>query len=62
MADRGKFSDLFGSWRKILRLSRKPDREEFMLLLKLNLIGFTIVGSIGYVIHILATVVIPGIF
>lgn len=62
MAEKGKFSDLLGSWRRILKLSRKPDREEFMLLLKLNLLGFTIVGSIGYIVHIMATVVLPGIF
>jgi len=62
VAEKGKFSDLLGSWRRILKLSRKPDREEFMLLLKLNLLGFTIVGSIGYIVHIMATVVLPGIF
>ncbi len=53
--------DLFGSWRKIIRLSRKPDREEFNLLLKLNLLGFTLVGSIAYIIHIIATVVAPAL-
>jgi protein transport protein SEC61 subunit gamma-like protein len=47
------------AWRRILMLSRKPDEEEFNLLLRLNALGFLLVGSIGYLIH-LAYVLISG--
>jgi protein transport protein SEC61 subunit gamma-like protein len=57
----GKLKEMLSMWRRILKLSRKPDTEEFKLLLKLNLLGFTLVGSIADVIHILVTVVFPAI-
>ncbi|MCI4396682.1 MAG: protein translocase SEC61 complex subunit gamma [Desulfurococcales archaeon] len=56
-----KFKDMLTMWRRILKLSRKPDNDEFKLLLKLNLLGFTLVGSIAYVIHIMVSVVLPAI-
>ncbi len=46
-------------WRRILMLSRKPDEEEFNLLLRLNIMGFFLVGGIGYLIH-LAYVLLTG--
>jgi len=56
-----KLKDMFAMWRRIWKLSRRPDSEEFKLLLRLNLLGFTLVGSIAYIIHILVTVVFPAI-
>ncbi len=56
-----KIGEMLGSWKKILKLSRKPDRKEFMLLLKMNFLGFTLVGSIAYIIHVMAAIVIPSI-
>ena len=49
----------FSMWKKILELSRRPSEEEFNLLLKLNLLGFTLVGGIAYIIH-LASVLLGG--
>ncbi|MEM1619962.1 MAG: protein translocase SEC61 complex subunit gamma [Fervidicoccaceae archaeon] len=49
------------AWRRVLRLARKPDGEEFKLLLRLSLIGFAIVGGIAYVVHLLATLVFPSL-
>ncbi|MCE4602689.1 MAG: protein translocase SEC61 complex subunit gamma [Desulfurococcales archaeon] len=40
------------AWRRILVLARRPDEEEFRLLTKLNLLGFTVVGGIAYIIHL----------
>ena len=44
------------TWRT-LKLTRKSDKEEFMLYLKLVLIGFGIVGAIGFIIYYLASVI-----
>lgn len=56
-----RFKETIGSWRRIFRLARKPEREEFTLLLKLNFLGFTLVGTIAYIIHVIATLVAPSI-
>ncbi|AFH43258.1 protein translocase SEC61 complex subunit gamma [Fervidicoccus fontis] len=59
--EESKIKEMLSMWRKILKLSRRPDKEEFNLLLKLNIIGFTLVGTIAYIIHIMVTVVLPAI-
>ncbi len=56
-----RIKTMINMWGKIIKLSRKPEKEEFNLLLKLNFMGFALVGGIAYIIHILATVIIPGI-
>lgn len=40
---------------RVLKLTRKSDRAEFMLYLKLVLLGAGIVGAIGFVIYFLAS-------
>lgn len=50
----GLSSFLSSAWRT-LKLTRKSDREEFMLYLKLVCLGFGIVGTIGFIIYFLAS-------
>jgi protein translocase SEC61 complex gamma subunit len=45
---------LQATWR-VLKLTRKSDREEFFLYMKLVLIGFGIVGAIGFIIYFIAS-------
>ncbi len=47
-----KLKEYWTAWKRILVLARRPDEEEFMLLTKLNFLGFTLVGSIAYIIHL----------
>ncbi len=49
---RGKIKSYIEAWRSIILLARRPDDEEFGLLLRLNVLGFTLVGGIGYIIHL----------
>ncbi|MEN2999265.1 MAG: protein translocase SEC61 complex subunit gamma [Acidilobaceae archaeon] len=51
---------LVTSWRRILTLSRKPDSEEYALLLKLVLIAFGLVGLMGYAIHMIYVFLTSG--
>ena len=44
---------LQSTWRT-LKLTRKSDREEFSLYLKLVFLGFGVVGAIGFVIYFVA--------
>ena len=48
-----KIREYINAWRRILVLARRPDEEEFMLLTKLNFLGFTLVGGIAYIIHLM---------
>ena len=45
---------LTATWRT-LKLTRKSDREEFFLYMKLVLLGFGIVGTIGFIIYFIAS-------
>jgi protein translocase SEC61 complex gamma subunit len=47
---------LEATWRT-LKLTRKSDKEEFLLYLKLVLMGFGIVGAIGFIIYYVASVI-----
>ena len=53
--------DFLKSMGSVLRLSKKSDREQFMLYLKLVLLGVAVVGTIGFVIKFISTV-LPTIF
>jgi protein translocase SEC61 complex gamma subunit len=46
---------------RTLKLTRKSDREEFMLYLKLVLLGFGVVGAIGFIIYFLAAMLMLAI-
>ena len=44
------------AWRT-LKLTRKSDREEFFLYMKLVLLGFGIAGAIGFIIYFVASMI-----
>jgi protein translocase SEC61 complex gamma subunit len=45
----------FSSAWRTLKLTRKSDKEEFMLYLKLVVLGFGLVGAIGFIIYFVAS-------
>jgi protein transport protein SEC61 subunit gamma-like protein len=45
----------------VLKLSRKSDKEEFMLYLRLVLLGIAVVGTIGFLIKLVSSA-LPTIF
>ncbi len=47
----GRVRHMVIMWRRIIALSSKPSRDEYLLLLRLSLLGFALLGSIGYVVH-----------
>ena len=46
---------------RVLKLTRKPTREEFSVIAKVAGAGILLIGFIGFIIYILITV-IPGWF
>jgi len=45
---------------RTLKLSSKPDRTELWLSIKISLLGIGAVGLIGFVIKLMASVILPG--
>ncbi len=48
--------ELIESWRKIVMLASKPDREELMLSIKIIFLGFAVVGVISFIIKYVASI------
>ncbi|MEM2025363.1 MAG: protein translocase SEC61 complex subunit gamma [Desulfurococcaceae archaeon] len=47
------FRELVESWRKILQISSKPTREEYLAILKVTFIGLTAIGVVAFIIRII---------
>jgi protein transport protein SEC61 subunit gamma-like protein len=50
-----------GEYIRVLKLTRKPTRDEFTVIAKVAGAGILLVGFIGFIIYILITV-LPGWF
>jgi len=50
-----------GEYIRILKLTRKPTRDEFLVIAKVAGAGILLIGFIGFIIYILITVM-PGWF
>ncbi|VVB93019.1 Protein translocase subunit SecE [uncultured archaeon] len=50
-----------GEYVRVLKLTRKPSREEFTVIAKVAGAGILLIGFIGFIIYLLITV-IPGWF
>ncbi|HEY9205527.1 MAG TPA: protein translocase SEC61 complex subunit gamma [Candidatus Methanoperedens sp.] len=46
---------------RVLKLTRKPSREEFTVIAKVAGAGILLIGFIGFVIYLLISV-LPGVF
>lgn len=50
-----------GKYGRVLKMARKPTEEEFAKSSKITGIGILVVGAIGFVIFLLATLLAPWI-
>ena len=46
----------FEEWRRVLRITKKPDAMEFKTIVKVSGLGMSIIGVIGFVIQMLREV------
>lgn len=53
--------DMLKAMASVIRVTKKSDREQFLLYLKLVLLGLAVVGTIGFLIKLLSTA-LPTIF
>lgn len=44
-------------YRRVLKITRKPDREEFTMSAKVTGAGILIIGAIGFLIYVGATMI-----
>lgn len=42
-------------YKRVLRLARKPSREEFNMIAKISMAGIGLIGTLGFVIYALLT-------
>ena len=54
-------SEFLKSMMSVIRLSKKSDRDQFVLYLKLVLLGVGVVGTIGFLVKFISTV-LPTVF
>ncbi|MCS7098039.1 MAG: protein translocase SEC61 complex subunit gamma [Candidatus Methanomethyliaceae archaeon] len=53
-----KLSEILYAINRVLKLSRKPDFDEFKLSLRVCFLGLIIVGTFGFLIQIMATLML----
>ena len=46
---------------RVLKLARKPSREEFSMIAKVSMAGIGLIGAMGFVIYALLTEVLPRV-
>lgn len=51
-------SDRLRAMGRVLKLSRKPDSEELKLSLRICLLGMAAVGAFGFIIQLIATLIL----
>jgi protein transport protein SEC61 subunit gamma-like protein len=55
--NRQSITQALKQYRRVLYISRRPDRDEFMNVAKITGIGIIIVGVIGFVISLIAQLI-----
>ena len=48
-----KWKEKLEEYRRVIAVSRKPDREEFLSTARITVLGIAIVGVVGFVIYML---------
>ena len=43
---------------RVLKITKKPDRDEYRMLVKVSGLGITVIGMIGFTLHVINTVIL----
>lgn len=52
-----KFKDFLSECMRVLRVTKKPGKEEFKVIVKVSGIGILIIGFIGFIVFIIGDLV-----
>jgi protein transport protein SEC61 subunit gamma and related proteins len=44
--------------RRVLKVTKKPDKEEFQTIVKISALGMGVIGIVGFIIHIIKEVIL----
>jgi len=44
---------------RVLKITKKPDRDEFRMLVKVSGLGIAVIGMIGFLLHVVKTLFLP---
>jgi protein transport protein SEC61 subunit gamma-like protein len=47
-------------YRRVLKITKKPDREEFQMSAQVTGLGIIIVGTLGFLIYLIGSFLIPS--
>lgn len=54
---KAKFDKLVKDSKRVLKVSKKPDREEYIMMSKVTLLGLAVIGVIGFVIVLIGQLI-----
>ncbi|MHC1598449.1 MAG: protein translocase SEC61 complex subunit gamma [Candidatus Methanofastidiosia archaeon] len=55
--DKKRISQYLHSYKKVLKLTKKPDRKEFKQIAKICAIGISLIAVIGFIVKILSSLI-----
>lgn len=56
-----KFKSFVIECRRVLRVTRKPTKEEYKTVVKASALGMAAIGALGFLIHLLRQLLFPPI-
>ncbi len=56
-----KWKETLEGYRRVIAVSRKPDREEFLSTARITGLGIFVVGVIGFVIYMIYYLIAPAV-
>lgn len=56
-----KWKEKLEEYRRVISVSKKPDREEFLSTARITALGIALIGAVGFVIYILYYLIVSNI-
>jgi len=53
----GKLKDFWIQTKRVLRVTKKPDKQEFFTIAKVSGLGILVIGLIGFIFHIINQII-----
>ena len=54
----GKLKDFWIQTKRVLRVTKKPDKQEFLTIAKVSGLGILVTGLIGFIFHIINQIIL----
>lgn len=56
----GKLKRFFGECVRVLKVTKKPSKEEFRTIVKVSALGILVIGLIGFIVHLIYRLIAGG--